>query len=234
MTRKQFIKSHHNAFRAGGDWDLNGFPRAIWLSRESGISHVSAAASSPVAEDDPAARRAVLGACRRLALAERLRLSAERMLAEAQSRAGHRPNGPKNCLTSTPPIRVVVYSDQPMLISSLRRLIAADPQLELAACCTTVAELKQRLAKQISDVAVIDFTPEITWGTLFELEKLAAQSKLILWAESLEGDLVLQALSIGIRGILRKSLPRELYRQCLHRVHAGDLWFERRMSDTIQ
>ncbi len=89
------------------------------------------------------------------------------------------------------------------------------------------------MANENPDVAVVDFTEEITAGTLAELRKLAAHCKLILWTNSIEGDLALRALNFGIHGVLRKTLPLEAHRQCLHRVNAGELWFERQIPESV-
>jgi len=131
-------------------------------------------------------------------------------------------------------VRVVIYSDQPILAKGLESLIAADPALELNVYCSKVAALKEQLTNEKPDLAVLDLTPELTTGTLEELQKLAPECKLILWTNSIAGEFALQALSIGVRGVLRKTLPLEAHRQCLHRVYAGELWFEKSLTDSFR
>ncbi|MGC9945589.1 MAG: response regulator transcription factor [Bryobacteraceae bacterium] len=130
--------------------------------------------------------------------------------------------------------RVVVYSDQPILAMGLRSLIASDAALELNACCSNIFALKEHLANENSDLAVLDLTPEITSGTLHELRHLAPQCKLILWTNTIAGDFALQALTAGVRGVLRKTLPLGALLQCLHRVDAGELWFEKSLMDSFR
>lgn len=132
-----------------------------------------------------------------------------------------------------PAVRVAIYSDEPILATGFKALIAADPTLKLSACCTTISQLKKQLASGIPDVAVVDFTEDVTAETLAELQHLAAHCKVILWTNSIEGDLALRALRFGVRGVLRKTLPLEAHRQCLHRVNSGDLWFERQMTNSV-
>jgi hypothetical protein len=134
---------------------------------------------------------------------------------------------------SRPAVRVAIYSDEPILATGFRSLIATDPKLKLTAFCRTLSQLKAQLACGSLDVAVVDFTPEITAATLGELRDLAAGCKLILWTNSIEGDSALRALKFGIRGVLRKTLPLEMHRQCLHRVNSGDLWFERQLPESV-
>jgi len=40
-------------------------------------------------------------------------------------------------------------------------------------------------------------------------------------------------MSLGVRGILRKTLPTETLLRCLTRVMDGELWFEKALTDSI-
>jgi DNA-binding CsgD family transcriptional regulator len=40
-------------------------------------------------------------------------------------------------------------------------------------------------------------------------------------------------MSLGVRGILRKTLPPETLLRCLTRVNEGELWFEKSLTDSI-
>lgn len=130
-------------------------------------------------------------------------------------------------------VRVVIYSDQPILAIGLKSLIAADPMLELAGTCSEMSTLKEELAKENADLAVLDLTPEITGATLRALRNLHPACKLILWTTSIGVDFALQAVTAGVRGVLRKTLSVKAHRQCLHRVHGGGLWFEKRLTDSF-
>jgi len=111
-------------------------------------------------------------------------------------------------------VRVVIYSDQPILAAGLERVIADDPELESSGWCSTISTLRERLANENPDLAVVDLTPQITITTLKELQDLNRECKLILWTDPIAGDVAMQALTIGIRGVLRKTLPLEAHRQC--------------------
>jgi len=131
-------------------------------------------------------------------------------------------------------VRIIIYSDQQILARGLESLIAGDPALELSACCSKLAALKEHLANENADLAVLDLTPEITSAALHELQDLAPECKLILWTNTIASDFALEALTIGVRGVLRKTLPIEAHLQCLHKVHAGELWFEKSLTDSFR
>jgi len=130
-------------------------------------------------------------------------------------------------------VRVALYSNEPILAIGLTGVITADPQLELTASCSTLSDLEDQLRFERPDVAVIDLTPQITAPALIRFRNLTMESKLILWTTSIAADFAFRALSIGVRGVLRKTLPLEAHRQCLHVVASGELWFERQLTESL-
>ena len=40
-------------------------------------------------------------------------------------------------------------------------------------------------------------------------------------------------MALGVRGILRKTLPSELLIKCLQRVNEGEFWFEKALTDSF-
>jgi DNA-binding NarL/FixJ family response regulator len=83
------------------------------------------------------------------------------------------------------------------------------------------------------DLLLVDLSAGITFGVLSGLHEVAAQAKIILWVHSISTELALQAMSLGVRGILRKTLPTETLLRCLTRVNEGELWFEKALTDSI-
>jgi DNA-binding NarL/FixJ family response regulator len=40
-------------------------------------------------------------------------------------------------------------------------------------------------------------------------------------------------MGLGVRGIVRKTLPAETLIECLRKVHQGELWFEKSLTDSM-
>ena len=76
-------------------------------------------------------------------------------------------------------------------------------------------------------------TPEITFGALSELRRGVSGCKIVLWVNTISTELAFQAMGLGIRGILRKTLPTELQIKCLLKVHAGEMSFEKALTDSF-
>src|ERR1035438_8937480 len=59
------------------------------------------------------------------------------------------------------------------------------------------------------------------------------RSRIVLWVNSISTELAFQAMGLGVRGILRKTLPTELQVKCLQKVQSGELWFEKALTDSF-
>jgi DNA-binding NarL/FixJ family response regulator len=129
--------------------------------------------------------------------------------------------------------RIYLYSDQPILAKGLEAVLKATGLFQLAASFSALPELLERLEEDTPDILVLDMTPELTFGALSDIKRVMRESKLVLWVNSISTELAFQAMGLGVRGILRKSLPAEMQVKCLQKVDDGDLWFEKALTDSF-
>ena len=129
--------------------------------------------------------------------------------------------------------RVLLYSDQPILATGLQSVLCSVGGFELVSICASVQSLVERLSEEQTDIALLDLTSEITFGVLSDLRRAVSSCRIVLWVNTISTELAFQAMGLGIRGILRKTLPTELQVKCLHKVYAGELWFEKALTDSF-
>src|SRR5574340_758166 len=129
--------------------------------------------------------------------------------------------------------RVLLYSDQPILAMGLESVLRSVEGFELVGICSSVSCLSEKLAAASADITLLDLTPEITFGSLTDLKRLAPHCQFVLWVNTISTELAFQAMGLGVRGILRKTLPSDLQIKCLQKVHAGELWFEKALTDSF-
>jgi len=129
--------------------------------------------------------------------------------------------------------RVYLYSDQPILAKGLEALLAATGRFQLECFFSGVPELMERLESNVPEILLLDLTPEVTFGVLSDIKRVVRECKLVLWVNSISTELAFQAMGLGVRGILRKTLPAELQVKCLHKVSEGELWFEKALTDSF-
>ncbi len=129
---------------------------------------------------------------------------------------------------------VVLCSDEPILGEGLARVLADVESLSLIARCSQTEELHTQIELLQPDILLVDLAVGITFGTLSALHEAAPDARVILWVHTISTEMALQAMSLGIRGILRKTHPTETLIRCLTRVQEGDLWFEKELTDNFR
>jgi len=127
--------------------------------------------------------------------------------------------------------RVLLCHDEPLLAKELEFVLGQSAMFELLPSCSSLPGLAERVAGGVPDLVLIDLVPTITLPVLSDVRIAIPAAKLVLWVSEISTELAFQAMGLGVRGVLRKSLPVELQVKCLHKVHTGELWFEKALTD---
>jgi DNA-binding NarL/FixJ family response regulator len=129
--------------------------------------------------------------------------------------------------------RVLLYSDEPILAKGLDSVLRQIEGFELLPTSNTLASLMEQITQGAPDLVLMDLTAEITFAVLSDMKHAMNRSRIVLWVNSISTELAFQAMGLGVRGILRKTLPTELQVKCLQKVQAGELWFEKALTDSF-
>ena len=129
--------------------------------------------------------------------------------------------------------KILLYSDEPILAKGLESILQQVEGFELLPTCGKIVHLLERMAQNEPNLVLMDLTPEVTFTVLNELKHCMSSTHLILWVNSISTELAFQAMGLGVRGILRKTLPMDLQIKCLQKVRAGELWFEKSLTDSF-
>ena len=129
--------------------------------------------------------------------------------------------------------RILLYSDEPVLSKGLESVLREVEGFDLLPSCGTVAGLMEQMANGAPDLVLMDLTAEVTFGVLSDMKHALTRTKIVLWVNTISTELAFQAMGLGVRGILRKTLPTDLQVKCLQKVHAGELWFEKALTDSF-
>ena len=129
--------------------------------------------------------------------------------------------------------RILLYSDEPILARGLESVLRQAEGFDLLPTCGTIAGLLEQIGLGSPNLVLMDLTPEVTFGVLTELKHAMNNCKIVLWVNSISTELAFQAMGLGVRGILRKTLPTDLQVKCLQKVDAGELWFEKALTDSF-
>jgi len=124
-------------------------------------------------------------------------------------------------------IRVVLVDDHPIVLQGLEHLFARQPDIEVAACCSTV-EAGLTAARTRPDIVLLDLRmPD--GGGLALIDTIAAEkidTKTVVLTAAISDEEVAQALQKGAAGlVLKESSPDQLL-ECVRRVYAGERWLD--------
>ena len=129
--------------------------------------------------------------------------------------------------------KILLYSDEPILAKGLEAILQQVEGFQLLPTCGKIVDVVDCMEHNAPDLLLMDLTPEVTFAVLNELKQRMLHTSVILWVNSIATELAFQAMGLGVRGILRKTLPMDLQIKCLQKVKAGELWFEKAMTDSF-
>jgi DNA-binding NarL/FixJ family response regulator len=125
--------------------------------------------------------------------------------------------------------RLVLADDHPIVLHGLENLLHAEPGLRIVARCANGEETLVAVHRHHPDLLLLDLHMPRKNGleVLRRLRRDKLATKVVLMADRLEVDEVLEAYRLGVRGMLLKELALQMVVQCVRKVLAGELWIEK-------
>jgi DNA-binding NarL/FixJ family response regulator len=121
-------------------------------------------------------------------------------------------------------IRIVVADAQPIFRDELCRLLALEEDFKVVAQARDGRQLLDILQQHEPDIVVLDLKmPELA-ATLQQLRAAKYKTRVILLTAFDDKNEFVQAMKLGISGIVSKQTTTELLIQSIRKVHAGEIW----------
>jgi DNA-binding NarL/FixJ family response regulator len=126
-------------------------------------------------------------------------------------------------------IKLVLVDDHPLVLNGLQQLFATDPELDVLASCMNGEEALEAVSRHQPDILLLDLKMPKMDGlkALRELRRRHAYLKVVILTAALDEDEVLEAIQLGVRGVVLKEMAPALLIQCVKKVHAGGEWVEK-------
>jgi len=117
----------------------------------------------------------------------------------------------------------------PPILQGLTLLLRQEPDLEVLAVCRDGEETLQAVRQFQPDVLILDILMPGKDGlaVLRELRQLEIPTRVILLTAAIDEDNLLEAMRLGVGGVVLKEMAVPLLIQCVRKVYAGDQWLER-------
>lgn len=130
---------------------------------------------------------------------------------------------------------VFICESQPVMVEGLRKILDGCADLELTGVATSAIEALPLIEAQRPKVILVDQSGGLRATLQFasEVRRLASESQVVLWANTLAEVDTMRALQAGVRGILKRTIPVDTLLECLRAVAEGNLWVENSISNQV-
>jgi two-component system, NarL family, nitrate/nitrite response regulator NarL len=125
-------------------------------------------------------------------------------------------------------IRTVIADSHPVFLDGLETLLLSDGAFSVQQRCDSGVAALRAILESRPDIAVMDPCLPGMGGidVLRALRESGLETPVVLLAAAVSETQLLEAVSLGVNGIVLKDMPRRMILQCLHKVHAGGRWIE--------
>lgn len=125
-------------------------------------------------------------------------------------------------------VRLLLVDDHPVVLAGLEKLFELEPDFSVTGRCTNGEDALDAIRRQTPDVVVLDLQMRGMNGLAFlrALEKTPRTPRVVLLTISLNEDQMVEALRLGVRGVILKETAPKLLIECIRKVHAGERWFD--------
>ena len=125
-------------------------------------------------------------------------------------------------------ISIFACESQPVTVEGLQKVLSECDDLVFVGSVSKATEAAEALGRVRPDVALIDLSgglaPALRLVT--GLRTASARSHAVLWVVDLPEAEAFRALQVGVRGILKKTLPVPKLIECLREVGQGKIWMD--------
>jgi DNA-binding NarL/FixJ family response regulator len=121
-------------------------------------------------------------------------------------------------------IRIVLADDHPIVLDGLQRLFQSQTDFDVVSCCSGGEEALDFIRHDGVDVLVVDLRMPAPNGidVLRTLSEEQRRCRTVLLTAALRDDDIVEAVRLGVGGIVLKEASPDALLDCVRRVHRGE------------
>jgi DNA-binding NarL/FixJ family response regulator len=130
-------------------------------------------------------------------------------------------------------MRILLQTPAPVLARGFEGLSLQYDDLEAFSSDGDIPQLIRAMEERDPDVVLVDTPSHVDFGILSELGRQRPDCPVMLWVYAITVEMAHHAKRMGVRGVLRKDVADEFLVECLRKVAAGELWFDRALLNSM-
>ena len=127
------------------------------------------------------------------------------------------------------PIKIVLADGHQIVLDSLEQLFAAEADFRVIARCSDGEEALQTVRKLTPDILILEIRMAGMDGLecLRRLKQEKLPTQVVFLTAMVDEDQALEAIRLGVGGVVLKEMAPRLLLLCVRKVHAGQQWIEK-------
>jgi DNA-binding NarL/FixJ family response regulator len=127
-------------------------------------------------------------------------------------------------------IRLLIIDDHSLFREGLARLLAAEPDFQIAGNCAHLADAKEVLDREQIDLVLLDYDLETEQGSQFleDVKRRSSKPKVLMVTAGMSSAGMLSVMGEGASGIFLKHSPPAQLAEAIRRVMDGEMWLDPR------
>jgi len=132
-------------------------------------------------------------------------------------------------------IRVLLADDHAIFRDGLRKLLDSDEEITIVGEAQNGVECIKLLTKLKPDILLLDLRMPDKDGlaVLEEVNFDTLPTRVVVLTAAEDDRDVVRAMRLGARGVVLKQSATDLLVKSIHRVHAGEIWLDNRMTAEV-
>ena len=125
-------------------------------------------------------------------------------------------------------IKILLLDDHALFREGLSRLLEAETDLEMAACCASVSEAINALRHKPFDLVLLDYDlgKERGFEFITQARQLGFHGRILMVTAGMSDAESVRALDLGVSGIFPKHSSPMVLIQAIRKVMAGETWLD--------
>ena len=132
-------------------------------------------------------------------------------------------------------VRLVLADSQPLALAGLIHLFSTEPGFKILSTCEDGEQALRAIRMERPDVFVLELNMAKKSGlaVLRDLKDEDIATRAVLITGSMSEDELLEAMRLGVRGLVHKDRPTRVLLRCVRKVHSGEIWLDQNAANRI-